>query len=57
MPTPAVIETSLTDYDLINQPTLNKENIAQLGPEEEIEQAVRANVWQPRYLPYRLLRP
>jgi malate dehydrogenase (oxaloacetate-decarboxylating) len=33
-----------------------KENLAQLGAEEEIEQAVRANVWQPRYLPYRLLR-
>jgi malate dehydrogenase (oxaloacetate-decarboxylating) len=32
-----------------------KEKLAQLGPEEEIEQAVRANVWQPRYLPYRLL--
>jgi malate dehydrogenase (oxaloacetate-decarboxylating) len=32
-----------------------KENLARLGPEEEIEQAVRANVWQPRYLPYRLL--
>jgi malate dehydrogenase (oxaloacetate-decarboxylating) len=32
-----------------------KEMLAQLGPEEEIEQAVRANVWQPRYLPYRLV--
>jgi malate dehydrogenase (oxaloacetate-decarboxylating) len=33
-----------------------KEKLAQLGPEEEIELAVRANVWQPRYLPYRLLQ-
>jgi malate dehydrogenase (oxaloacetate-decarboxylating) len=33
-----------------------KEKLAQLGPEEEIEQAVRANIWQPRYLPYRLLQ-
>jgi malate dehydrogenase (oxaloacetate-decarboxylating) len=33
-----------------------KEKLAQLGAEEEIEQAVRANVWQPSYLPYRLLR-
>ena len=33
-----------------------KEKLAQLGAEEDIEQAVRANVWQPRYLPYRLAR-
>ena len=33
-----------------------KENLAQLGPEEEIEQAVRGNVWKPRYLPYRLAK-
>ena len=33
-----------------------KEKLAQLGAEEDIEHAVRANVWQPRYLPYRLAR-
>ena len=33
-----------------------KEKRAQLGAEEEIEHAVCANVWQPSYLPYRLLR-
>src|SRR3984957_14748955 len=34
-----------------------KENVAEIGPKEDIEQAVRANVWQPSYLPYRLVRP
>jgi malate dehydrogenase (oxaloacetate-decarboxylating) len=31
-----------------------KENLALLGPGEDLETAVRNNVWVPRYLPYRL---
>jgi malate dehydrogenase (oxaloacetate-decarboxylating) len=34
-----------------------KENVAELGPDEDLEQAVRANVWRPDYLPYRLVQP
>jgi malate dehydrogenase (oxaloacetate-decarboxylating) len=33
-----------------------KENVAEPGSEKDIEQAVRANIWQPSYLPYRLVR-
>jgi malate dehydrogenase (oxaloacetate-decarboxylating) len=33
-----------------------KEGLAQIDGEEDIEQAVRSNVWEPRYLSYRLLR-
>ena len=31
-----------------------KENLALLPPSEDLEAAVRGNVWEPRYLPYRL---
>jgi malate dehydrogenase (oxaloacetate-decarboxylating) len=33
-----------------------KQKLAQLASEEEIEPAVRSNVWQPSYLQYRLLK-
>jgi malate dehydrogenase (oxaloacetate-decarboxylating) len=33
-----------------------KEKLAQVGAEEDLEQAVRGNIWQPRYLPYRLVK-
>ena len=33
-----------------------KENLALLPPGEDLEAAVRGNVWEPRYLPYRLRR-
>jgi malate dehydrogenase (oxaloacetate-decarboxylating) len=31
-----------------------KENLARLPPGDDLEAAVRGNVWEPRYLPYRL---
>jgi malate dehydrogenase (oxaloacetate-decarboxylating) len=31
-----------------------KENLASLPPGDDLEAAVRGNVWEPRYLPYRL---
>jgi malate dehydrogenase (oxaloacetate-decarboxylating) len=34
-----------------------KENLARLPPGEDLEAAVRGNVWEPRYLPYQLMRP
>jgi malate dehydrogenase (oxaloacetate-decarboxylating) len=33
-----------------------KEELALLPPGDSIEQAVRANVWEPRYLPYRFVK-
>ena len=33
-----------------------KENLALIGPGEDLETAVRSNVWTPRYLPYRLAK-
>jgi malate dehydrogenase (oxaloacetate-decarboxylating) len=33
-----------------------KEKLALLSDTEDLESAVRANVWEPRYLPYRLAR-
>ena len=34
-----------------------KENLALLPPGDDLEAAVRGNVWEPRYLPYRLRPP
>jgi malate dehydrogenase (oxaloacetate-decarboxylating) len=31
-----------------------KENLARLPPGDDLEAAVRGNVWEPRYLAYRL---
>ena len=33
-----------------------KENLALIGPGEDLETAVHSNVWEPRYLPYRLAK-
>ena len=33
-----------------------KENLALIGPGEDLEAAVHSNVWEPRYLPYRLTK-
>jgi malate dehydrogenase (oxaloacetate-decarboxylating) len=33
-----------------------KENLALIGPGEDLETAVHSNVWEPRYVPYRLAK-
>jgi hypothetical protein len=33
-----------------------KDHLALIGPGEDLETAVRSNVWTPRYVPYRLAK-